>query len=313
MDFLQTYPEVDFPQSQHAYLEEVTTTTTTANPAAGDKRARNDNFGLKDYTVVAKKLRRLEQHQLQTIGDWQRLADCEPGEVFVVDGCEEKMSAYGKMSLLNCRPLAKGESKKQVICPARFLEPSLYPCVMVYLGMVEMTGGDKGKSGESTGAKSQQKKSVPKSKRHQQQQMCHALRRYGGLNDVFSSDEEMVTKAGELRRMTVEELRKEVEISRLRDFPPGTVMVYFGHRKLPSTFDNGEKKVCHVVGYQTVIDNAQRTGEVYIPDRYANALKERSSGVLVYKGLKTSVNTGVEFYDLEFVSEKECARVIDNE
>ena len=90
-------------------------------------------------------------------------------------------------------------------------------------------------------------------------------------------------------------------------------MVYFGHRKLPSTFDNGEKKVCHVVGYQTVIDNAQRTGEVYIPDRYANALKERSSGVLVYKGLKTSVNTVVEFYDLEFVSKKECARVIDNE
>ena len=68
VDFLQTYPEVDFPQSQHAHLEEVTTTTTTANPAAGDKRTRNDKFGLKEYTVVAKKLRRLEQHQLQTIG-----------------------------------------------------------------------------------------------------------------------------------------------------------------------------------------------------------------------------------------------------
>ena len=62
-----------------------------------------------------------------------------------------------------------------------------------------------------------------------------------------------------------------------------------------------------------MIDNAQQTGEVYIPDRYANALKGKSSGVLVYKGLKTSVNTGGQFYDLEFVSEKECARVFDNE
>ena len=157
VDFLQTYPEVDFPKSQPAYLEEVTTTTTTTKPTAGNKRARDDELGLKEYAVVAKKLRRLEQHQLQTIGDWQRLADCKPGEVFVVDSCEEKMSAYGKMSLLKCRPLVKGESGKRVICPARFLDASLYPCVMVYLGMVEMAS-NKGKNGEGSGAKTQPKK-----------------------------------------------------------------------------------------------------------------------------------------------------------
>ena len=49
--------------------------------------------------------------------------------------------------------------------------------------------------------------------------MCHALRRYGGLNDVFSSDAEMEAKATELRQMPVEELRKRFEISRLKDFP----------------------------------------------------------------------------------------------
>ena len=53
-DFLQTYPEVDFPQSQPAYLKEVTTTTTTTNPTAGNKRARDDKLGLKEYAVVAK-------------------------------------------------------------------------------------------------------------------------------------------------------------------------------------------------------------------------------------------------------------------
>ena len=52
VDFLQTYPEVDFPQSQPAYLKEVTTTTT--KPTAGNKRARDDELGLKEYAVVAK-------------------------------------------------------------------------------------------------------------------------------------------------------------------------------------------------------------------------------------------------------------------
>ena len=65
--------------------------------------------------------------------------------------------------------------------------------------------------------------------------------------------------------------------------------------------------------YPPLIDNAQQTGEVYIPDRYANALKERSSGVFVYKGLKTSANAGMQFYDLEFVSKKECTKVIADE
>ena len=66
----------------------------------------------------------------------------------------------------------------------------------------------------------QKKNSVPVSKRRLQQQMWHALRRYGGLNDVFSSDAEMEAKATELRQMPVEELRKKFEISRLKDFPP---------------------------------------------------------------------------------------------
>ena len=82
-EFLQsqpTYPEPAFPQSQPARFEEVTTTGTK-------KRRREGELGLEDYAKVSQKLRRLDQSQLQTIGDWQQLADCKPGEVLVVDAC----------------------------------------------------------------------------------------------------------------------------------------------------------------------------------------------------------------------------------
>ena len=317
-ELLQTqeiYAEADFSQSQPAYLEEVAaaattpTTTTTNKLSASKKRGNEDELGLKEYSLVAKRLRLLEQNQLQTIGNWQPLSESEPGEVFVVDGCEEKTSAYGKMGLLKCRPL-KGESGKRVICPPRFLDDSLYPCVMVYLGMVEMLT-NKGKNGHKSGVRTQPKTTASKSKQsQQQQQMCHALRRYGGLNDVFASDAEMVSKANELRQMSVEELREKLEIKRLRCFPPGAVLVYFGYRTLPSTFNDGGEGVSHVVSYQTVADNTQQTGEVYIPERYANALKKGSSGVFVYKGLKTSKNSGAEYYDLEFMSKEVCAQLM---
>ena len=98
-DFLQTQqicPEPAYLQSQPAYFEDVTTTTTTTttatttNAASGKKRSREDKLGLKDYTAVSKKLRQLGQSELLTIGEWQTLANCKPGEVFVVDSCEEK-------------------------------------------------------------------------------------------------------------------------------------------------------------------------------------------------------------------------------
>ena len=81
-EFLQTqqiYPESAFPQSQPAHSEDVTTTTT----AGTKKRKREGKLGLEDYVKVSQKLRRLNQSQLQTIGDWQPLADCKLGEVFV--------------------------------------------------------------------------------------------------------------------------------------------------------------------------------------------------------------------------------------
>ena len=59
----------------------------------------------------------------------------------------------------------------------------------------------------------------------------------------------MVDKADELRHLSVEELCKRLEIRCLRDFPAGTVMVYYGHRKLPSTFDNGTSRASHIINY----------------------------------------------------------------
>ena len=131
------------------------------------------------------------------------------------------------MSLLKCRSSRLGTSK-QVICSAMFLDTFLSPCIMVYLGMVEMTAIKGGNGTDSNSKKTQQKKSAAKSKQHQQQ-MCHALRQYGGLSNVFTSDKEIVDKADELRQMSVEELCKRLEIRRLRDFPAGTVMVYYRH------------------------------------------------------------------------------------
>ena len=168
-----------------------------------------------------------------------------------------------------------------------------------------------GNGTDSNSKKTRQKKSPTKLKQHQQQ-MCHALRRYGGLNDVFASEKEMVDKADELRQMSVEELCKRFEIRRLRDFPAGTVMVYYGHKKLPSTFDNGASGASHVVSYQTEVNSKQQTGEVYMPERHAKTLEERPTGVVVYKGLKTNSN-GVDFYDLEFITDQECAQLIANE
>ena len=89
-------------------------------------------------------------------------------------------------------------------------------------------------------------------------------------------------------------------------------MVYYGHRKLPSTFDNGTSRASHVVNYQTVVNGKQQTGEVYMPERHAKTLEERPTGVVVYKGLKTN-SSGVDFYDLEFITDQECAQLIANE
>ena len=91
---------------------------------------------------------------------------------------------------------------------------------------------------------------------------------------------------------------------------PGAVLIYFGYRTLPSAFNDGGNEVSHLVSYQTVADNTQQTGEVYIPERYANALKKGSSGVFVYKGLKTSKNSGAEYYDLELMSKEVCAQLM---
>ena len=89
-------------------------------------------------------------------------------------------------------------------------------------------------------------------------------------------------------------------------------MVYYGHRKLPSTFDNGTSRASHVVNYQTVVNGKQQTGEVYMPERHAKILEKRPAGVVVYKGLKTNSNS-VDFYDLEFITDQECAQLIANE
>ena len=311
-EFLQTqqiYPEPDFPQSQPASFEDVTTTTATTatKPAGAKKREREEKLGLADYAAVSKKLRRLSQSQLQTIGDWQPLANCKHGEVLVVDSCEEKQSAYGKMSLLQCKPTTPEDSGKRIICPARFLDASLYPCIMIYFGMVEMlTSKTKdGVGSDNNGKKAQQKKGTAKSK---QPQLCHALRRYGGLSDVFANEEEMVAKANELRQMSIEDLRKTVEVKRLRDFPAGTVLVYFGHRKVASTFSNS-CGFSHVVGYQAVVNGKHQTGEVYVPERHVKTLEERPVGVAVYKGIKHNTS-GAEFYDLEFIADDECKRLI---
>ena len=142
--------------------------------------------------------------------------------------------------------------------------------------------------------------------------MCHALRRYGGLSDVFANEKEMLTKANELRQMSVEDLRKALEIRRLRDFPAGTVLVYFEHRKVASAFDNSNTGFSHVVGYQAVVNNVQQTGEVYVPERYVKTLEKRPKGVAVYKGIKYAAS-GTEFYDLEFIDNEECKRLISNE
>ena len=165
--------------------------------------------------------------------------------------------------------------------------------------------GDNGSSGK----KAQQKKSGAKPRQHQPL-MYHALRRYGGLNDVFVNKEAMLAKANELRQMSVEDLRKTVKIKRLRDFPAGTVLVYFEHRKVASTFDNGGTGFSHVVGYQVVVNNAYQTGEVYVPERYVKTLEERPAGVAMYKGIKYNAS-GAEFYNLEFINNKECKRLVN--
>ena len=179
--------------------------------------------------------------------------------------------------------------------------------------MVEMLSSKnkKGNDGDNDSKKTQHKKVGNKSKQHQPQ-MCHALRRYGGLSDVFANEEEMLAKANELRQMSVEDLRKTLEIRRLRDFPAGSVLVYFEHRKVASTFDNGNTGFSHVVGYQAVVNNAYQTGEVYVPERYVKTLEKRPKGVAVYKGIKYAAS-GMEFYDVEFIDNEECERLVNDE
>ena len=78
--------------------------------------------------------------------------------MLIVDSFEEKKSSYGKISLLNCRPSTPEDNGKRVICPARYSNSSLYPCIMIYLGMAEMltfknkngVDGDNGSSGKKT-------------------------------------------------------------------------------------------------------------------------------------------------------------------
>ena len=85
----------------------------------------------------------------------------------------------------------------------------------------------------------------------------------------------------------------------------------FYHRKVATTFSNGSAELSQIISYQAVVNDAQQTGEVYVPERYAKTLDKRPAGVAVYKGVKYSAS-GVEFCDLEFTADEECKRLIND-
>jgi hypothetical protein len=233
--------------------------------------------------AVSEKLRRLPAEDLKTINAWTMLADVPVGEVLEVERCDTIETSFGPMALLDC---ITSEGKKRVGAPERYDEKKLYPCIMVYLG-----------KGETPAAKDQGKS-----------RQYHCLRRTGGLDDYGTRDN-MHKRAEEWRAMSIGELREALEIKSLKHFLAGTVFVYSSPRV--QAFDgketgNTSTTIAHIVNFSTQLDGKSVTGEVFVPSRYASQLEREPQGIMVFRGTATAKGSGREFFDLQFLSQRDA-------
>jgi hypothetical protein len=246
-----------------------------------------DTAAMVSLLAVGDKLRRLPVEELLTLNSWTGLGNLAVGEVLEVEMCDTTDTSFGLMALLDC--CSKKLGKKKVCAPERYADPALYPCLMVYLG--------KSDSEKADGEPSRQ---------------FHCLRRYGGLDD-YGSREAMHKRAEQLRALTVDQLRDVVEVKSVKQFQRGTVFVYSLPRVQTVYTKEGNKRCptkVWVVSFSTRQDGELVTGEIFVPDRYSSRLEKERQGIMVYRGIGVAKGSGRDFYDLEFLSQREAELLV---
>ena len=168
----------------------------------------------------------------------------------------------------------------------RYADSSQYPCLMVYLGKSETGGRRNAPANESTNSP------------------AHRLLRCGGLGDKYESVEEMRSVAIELSGLKQDAINDLFRIRNLRDFDPDKLLFYSSARKQPL---GSRSEELWVVSFECVTEEGEsRSGEVIIPSHYAEKLMANPAGLIIYRGMKSSVSTGREHYDLEIVFQAEA-------
>jgi len=142
-------------------------------------------------------------------------------------------------------------------------------------------------------------------------QPFHNLRNLGGVGDVFTSLKALKERVNELRGMSLEELEVLVTTKALRDFKDNTVLIYDGPRECQFGGSvNGGGATDYkmwVVNYETIEGDGKLVrGEVYVPARYGEVLRQCPRGVMIYRGMCTTTPSdgtpGVDYYALDFLS-----------
>jgi hypothetical protein len=252
---------------------------------SGQKRG-NGESSVTELRKLCGKLRKLEPEKLQSLCKYVPLKEVATGTVLEVLGCESAQSVHGEMAILECI-VDETRVVKKIMAPTRFLDETMYPCVMVYFGK----GQQKTKKGGV--------------------QSVHLLRRYGGLGDTFTNHEEMHQQVTAMRNMLYEELERLFVIRSLKEFTPDTVLLYTSPRTVQfHVKEAGRDAVAWVVSFETTIEDKAISGEVYIPTRYADRLQEQSQGVIVYRGIMKSKSTGHDYYAMEVLSAEEAAGAV---
>jgi len=216
-----------------------------------------------------------------------KLSDLTPGTVLEVSSGEMVQTTYGKSLLVRASYLDVKKGGKRVTVkihiPPRFAADrregrqntdkveKITARVMVYLG--RKIGGE-GKHD------------------------------YCSVETVTPPSGTTVRKlADDLRKKTLSELEEHFKVSSLSSLPAGSVLVITELREMKfsskSGVEDGEdrKMQSGIATYETIADGKNKCGEVFLPARYTNELRDCLPGVLVYKGRKSAKSGGREFFD----------------
>ena len=199
--------------------------------------------------------------------EYKTFSDFAEDTVFVITKAQIRETVNGSMGLLEYSQRdAKGESTGILMAPKRFMDSSpdtlTTPYIVVYRGKKETSG---------------------------------VVNWFYDIRLVVLSatdKKDAESRATAIRRMSKIQRDAYFYVRSLTSFETGSVVVYTSLRM--HHFVNNT--MACVATYKTESQRGKEEGEVFVPDRYKDAMLSSMPGIFVYKGLRNSKKTGAHPY-----------------